>query len=80
MRVKKASCENLAFFFGRYINLLYIYSMKKISIGKVTISQQIKAIKKDNREIELENQAGFKSTNKIHKSKKTYSRKNKHKK
>lgn len=54
--------------------------MKKITIGKVTKSQQIKAIKKENRENELKQQAGFQSTNKIHKNKKGYTRKSKHRK
>jgi len=37
----------------------------------------IKAIKKADRELELENDPGFKSNTKVHKSKKTYNRKNK---
>jgi hypothetical protein len=42
---------------------------------KVVNDDYIKAIKKADREIELENNPGFKSTNKIHKSKKNYDRK-----
>lgn len=41
----------------------------------VTNDSYIKAIKKADREIELENNPGFKSTNKVHKSKKNYDRK-----
>jgi len=52
---------------------------KKVTIGKVTIEQQINAIKKDNREAELEENGGWSAVHKIHKSDKTYSRKNKHK-
>ena len=48
-------------------------------IGIITIEQQIKAIKKANREAELEQSPGWTATNKIHKSDKTYTRKNKHK-
>ena len=36
----------------------------------------MKAVKKADREIELENSVGFKCITRIHKSKKTYSRKN----
>ena len=53
---------------------------KKTKIGVITIEQQIKAIKKANREAELEQSPGWTATNKVHKSDKTYSRKNKHKK
>lgn len=38
----------------------------------------LKAWRKAGREIELENRTGFVSNNKVHKSKKTYTRKNKH--
>lgn len=37
----------------------------------------IKAIKKADRELELENNPGFKSKTKVHKSKRIYDRKNK---
>lgn len=37
----------------------------------------IKAIKKADRELELEDNPGFKSKTKVHKSKKVYDRKNK---
>lgn len=43
---------------------------------KITIEDYIKAVKKTDREINLENQAGWISTNKIHESKKVYNRKN----
>ena len=43
---------------------------------KVVSDDYIKAIKKADREIELENNPGFKPKGKIHKSKKTYDRKN----
>lgn len=39
----------------------------------------IKAAKKGAREAELENATGFVAKNKVHKNKKAYSRKNKHK-
>ena len=39
------------------------------------ISNYIKAIRKTDRELELENNPGFKSTTKVHKSKKLYNRK-----
>ncbi len=48
---------------------------KKLS-GKITIEDYVRAVKKADREIQLENNTGWVSTNKIHKSKKTYSRKN----
>lgn len=48
--------------------------MKKIK--KLSISEYIKANRKGSREAELENSSGFKSTHKIHKSKKIYNRKN----
>ena len=40
-------------------------------------NEYIKAIKKADREFELQDNPGFKSKNKIHKSKKQYSRKHK---
>lgn len=39
------------------------------------LNSYLKAIRKTDREIELENNPGFKSTNKVHKSKKVYDRK-----
>jgi len=39
----------------------------------------IKANRKGSREAELENSTGWKSTHKVHESKKTYTRKQKHK-
>lgn len=50
---------------------------KKKPSGKITIADYIKAVKRADREIQLENNIGWISTNKIHKSKKIYSRKNK---
>jgi hypothetical protein len=52
----------------------------KIYIGKVTKEQLLKASKKASRELELENSIGWVSNHKVHKSKKTYTRKSKHKK
>jgi len=49
---------------------------KKKKTGKITIADYIKAVKKADREIQLSNQSGWVSTNKIHKSKKVYDRKN----
>ena len=46
---------------------------------KITQKDYIKANKKASREIELEDSTGFKAVNKTHKSKKTYTRKRKHK-
>ena len=40
----------------------------------------LKAVKRGNREAELENENGFVSIHKVHKSKKAYTRKPKHKK
>lgn len=42
---------------------------------KITVKEFIKAVKKADRAIALENSSGFKSTTSIHKSKKTYNRK-----
>jgi hypothetical protein len=42
---------------------------------KITVKEYIKAVKKADRAIALENSSGFKSTTRIHKSKKTYNRK-----
>ena len=47
---------------------------KKIP-GKFTIEDYIKAVKKVDREIQLENQSGWQSSTAIHKSKKVYDRK-----
>ncbi len=43
---------------------------------KISKLQMLKFSKKISREIELENSNGWKSVNKIHKSKKAYDRKN----
>lgn len=53
--------------------------MKNQKIGKVTKAQILKNHKKISREIELEQQDGWTAKNKIHKSKKAYTRKTKHK-
>lgn len=53
--------------------------MGTTKIGIITKAQIHKAVKKANREIGLENQTGFVSTHKVHKTKKEYNRKNKHK-
>ena len=45
----------------------------------ISVDQLIKNHKRINREIELETNGGWTSSNKIHKSDKTYSRKQKHK-
>ena len=42
---------------------------------KIVNNDYIKAIKKADRELELENNPGFKSKTKVHKSKKVYDRK-----
>ncbi|MFR9166533.1 MAG: hypothetical protein ACLVKO_10075 [Dysgonomonas sp.] len=49
---------------------------KKKHKSKITISDYIKAIKKADRETQMENQSGWVSVTRIHKSKKAYSRKN----
>ena len=46
---------------------------------KITKEDYIKANKKADREISIEDSTGFVSTHKIHKSKKSYTRKKKHK-
>lgn len=43
--------------------------------GKITIQDYIKAVKKADRETQLETNAGFKAVTKVHKSKKLYNRK-----
>lgn len=48
--------------------------MKK-NIRKISIKDYIKAVKKADREIQLEISPGWVSANKIHKSKKIYNRK-----
>lgn len=44
--------------------------------SQITIQDYIKAVKKIDREIELEINSGFTANTRIHKSKKTYDRKN----
>jgi len=51
----------------------------KIKIGKFTVEDNLKSLKRSSREIELENSTGWVSKNKVHKSLKDYSRKSKHK-
>lgn len=48
---------------------------KKHNKTKITIEDYIKAIKKTDREVQLETSAGWVAVTKIHNSKKTYSRK-----
>ena len=53
--------------------------MKKKNKNKITLDDYIKAVKKGNREAEMELLGpGFHSNTKIHRSKKLYSRKEKH--
>ena len=52
---------------------------KKHIAMKITKRDFIKANRRGSREAELETQTGFSSKHKVHKSKKAYSRKNKHK-
>jgi len=52
---------------------------KRINIGKITQKQILTSERKISREIELENQSGWISKHKVHKSKKTYTRKPKYK-
>lgn len=49
---------------------------KKNKPRKISIEDYIKAVKKADREIGLKQQAGWVATNKVHKSKKIYDRKN----
>jgi len=49
------------------------------SIGKITKEQQYSAMRKGNREAELEANGGWTATHKVHQSEKAYSRKTKHK-
>jgi hypothetical protein len=51
----------------------------KMKIGTITIEQQLKAIKKGNRDAELVLSPGWVAKNKVHSSNKTYTRKKKHK-
>jgi len=48
---------------------------KKKSTAKITIQDYIKAVKKADREIQLETNIGWTATTKVHKSKKLYNRK-----
>lgn len=48
---------------------------KRKSTNRITIEDYIKAVKKADREIQLSNNSGWISNNRIHKSKKTYNRK-----
>jgi len=48
--------------------------MKKKKTGRVTMADYVKAMKRVNREMELENSTGFRAVTKIHKSKKAYDR------
>lgn len=48
---------------------------KKLNIGKITKEQILTSERRISREIELENQSGWVSKHKVHKSKKTYTRK-----
>lgn len=52
----------------------------KITIGKFTKEDSLKACRKAGREMELTNSTGWVSTHKAHKSVKDYTRKPKHKK
>lgn len=48
---------------------------KKNQTHKITVEDYIKAVKKADREIQLSQQAGWQGTTNVHKSKKTYDRK-----
>lgn len=50
---------------------------KKKAANKITIQDYVKAIKKADRDIQLEQSAGWVRTTSIHKNKKVYNRKNK---
>jgi len=50
-----------------------------MKIGTVTQKQSMKAIRKGNRDAELELTVGWSAKNKVHSSLKDYSRKDKHK-
>ena len=58
--------------FGSLIKSFYLYSMKKVS-------DYIKANRKGSRDAELSFEHGWKATLKVHPSKKSYTRKSKHK-
>ena len=49
---------------------------KKPNKGKITIEDYIKAVKKADRDIQLETSVGWVSVDKVHTSKKAYNRKN----
>lgn len=51
----------------------------KVKIGEVTKEQIIKSRKKESRRIEIELSNGWTAVNKVHKSQKNYSRKDKYK-
>ena len=51
-----------------------------IHIGKITTEDYTKSNRKISREIELQIMGGWTAKHKVHKSMKTYTRKNKHKK
>lgn len=48
---------------------------KRKKSGKITLEDYINAVKKANRDIELEQSPGWKQTTSIHKNKKVYNRK-----
>lgn len=68
--------------FVKYYIFSYICNMKNKDkhIGKITKLDYIKSNRKASREIELEIMGGWISRHKVHKSKKSYNRKLKHKK
>jgi len=49
--------------------------MKKEITGRITVKDYVKAVKKADRAIGLENSSGFRAVTKVHKSKKAYNRK-----
>jgi hypothetical protein len=50
--------------------------MKKRTVGKITVQEYVKAVKRADRAIALEQGGGgFQAVTKVHKSKKTYKRK-----
>ena len=61
---------------------MYICKAKQITmkIGKITKEQQYNEMRKQSREAELEKNGGWTAKDKVHKSEKAYSRKDKHKK
>lgn len=48
---------------------------KRKKTGRITLEDYIKAVKKANRDIDLEQSPGWKRNTAVHKSKKTYNRK-----